>query len=101
GGGGIRADGGTLRVSGSTVSGNSSEIDGGGIWIHDVTGTVTLTNDTITSNTCTGPGGGVYIFSGSTVYLDSFTVANIINNTDPSGLNGSTANIDGPYTLLQ
>jgi hypothetical protein len=31
--------------------------------------------------------------------MDSFTVANMINNTDSSGLNGSTANIDGAYIL--
>jgi hypothetical protein len=44
-------------------------------------------------------GGGIYIASGATVYIDSFTVAHTINNTDNSSLfgNGSTANIDGPY----
>ncbi len=55
-----------------------------------------------------GPGGlsgvaagaGIYIASGATVYLDSFTLANTINNTDSTGLNGSTANIDGPYILI-
>ena len=41
----------------------------------------------------------MYIVPGATVYLDSFTVANTINNTDNSGLNGPTANIDGTYTL--
>ncbi len=47
-----------------------------------------------------GWGGGIYIASGATVYLDSFTVANTTGNTDFSGLNGSTANIDGTYILL-
>jgi hypothetical protein len=42
-------------------------------------------------------GGGIYIESGATVYMDMFTVANSINNTDNSGLNGPTANIDGTY----
>jgi hypothetical protein len=46
-----------------------------------------------------GFGGGIYIVSGATVYLDSFTVTNTINNTDGSGLNGPTANIDGTYLL--
>jgi hypothetical protein len=44
-------------------------------------------------------GGGIYIATGATVYLHAFTVANTINNTDESGLNGLTANIDGTYTL--
>jgi hypothetical protein len=33
------------------------------------------------------------------VYIDAFTVANTVNNTDGSGLNGTTANIDGTYIL--
>jgi hypothetical protein len=31
--------------------------------------------------------------------MDMFTVANTINNTDNSGTNGSTANIDGTAIL--
>jgi hypothetical protein len=70
---------------------------GGGIYI--ATGaTGTFCNDMGTSNGASY-GGGIYIASGATVYLDPFTVANTMNNTDISGLNGSTANIDGPYTL--
>ena len=47
----------------------------------------------------TGYGGGIYIGyeSGSVIYIDSFTVTNAIKNTDGSGTNGSTANIDGTY----
>jgi hypothetical protein len=73
-------------------------VDGGGIYVYG--GTATLTNDQMNSNTATLFGGGLYIASGATVSLDSFTIANIINNTDSSGLNGPTANIDGSYTPL-
>jgi hypothetical protein len=52
----------------------------------------------VASNTASGLGGGILIESTATVYIDSFTVANTINNTDSSGTNGSTANIDGTYT---
>ena len=31
--------------------------------------------------------------------MDTFTQANTTNNTDSSGTNGSTANIDGTYIL--
>jgi hypothetical protein len=120
-GGGIDNAGGNLTISSSTLSGNNAAEDGGGIWttgsmtvssctlsgnsagndgggIYAYGGTVTLTNDTMQSNTATSYGGGIYIRSVAAVYLDQFTVANIINNTDSS--NGSTANIDGSYTLL-
>jgi predicted outer membrane repeat protein len=49
------------------------------------------------SNTATSYGGGIYIQAAATVYIDAFTVANIVNNTDRSGPNGPTANIDGSY----
>jgi hypothetical protein len=91
---------------------------GGGLYVAG--GTVTLANDTVESNAVGtngqggpfyawnggyvmlplafgGSGGGLFIAKGATVYLDSFTVANTINNTDSTGLNGSTANIDGIY----
>jgi len=42
-------------------------------------------------------GGGIHITAGATAYLDAFTVANTLSNTDSSGLNGATANIDGTY----
>jgi hypothetical protein len=105
-GGGIYAHCHSLIVDDCILSGNAA-YDGGGFFIDDV-GTVTLTNDTVQSNTATDLGGGLYIAppppppspnKGATVYLDTFTVDNTLNNTDSSGLNGSTANIDGSYTL--
>jgi hypothetical protein len=85
---------------------------GGGLYVAG--GRVTLASDTVDSNTVRynvnnlaepsdpeshlgGYGGGLYIVSGATVVLDSFTVANTINNSDSTGINGSTANIDGIY----
>jgi hypothetical protein len=51
-----------------------------------------------------GFGGGIYIASGATVYIDTARVdpvdpTVVSNNTDSSGMNGSTANIDGSYIL--
>ena len=76
-------------------------------------GTVTLCNDTVQSNSALGGlqsipgqgfGGGIYIVSGATVYIDAASVDNkdptvVNNNSDSSGLNGTTANIDGSYIL--
>jgi hypothetical protein len=107
----------SATLSGDTIENNTvyagpaggqstpvSEGLGGGIYVAG--GVATLCNDTIESNSATtagfggyGVGGGIYIASGATVYLDSFTVANTINNTDAFGLNSPTANIDGTYTL--
>ena len=77
-------------------------------------GIATLCNDTVESNSAIfnpggngnaypAMGGGVYIASGATVYIDTAAVDTVdptvvTNNTDgDSGLNGSTANIDGTY----
>jgi hypothetical protein len=91
-----------VNLSNDSVLHNStSYLGGAGMYL--VGGTVTLCSDTVEFNSATpgfgGFGGGIYIASGATVYLDAFTVANTINNTDRSGTNGSTANIDGTYIL--
>ena len=117
-GGGICLTAGTVTLSNDTMTDNSAnpgpgggfpnltQAEGGGIYIASQA-TATLCNDRVESNSSSSSvygfsptdGGGIYIASGATVYIDSFTVANTINNTDSSGLNGSTANIDGSYIL--
>jgi len=83
---------------------------GYGGFLYVAGGTVTLTNDIVMNNVAGDPenfdgpivgyGGGIFIAPGATVYLDSFTVANTIENGDVSSLSdGSTANIDGTYIL--
>jgi hypothetical protein len=105
-GGGI-VIGGTVTLSNDTVESNTATYDGfggggglgGGILIGG-SGTVTLCNDTVQNNSAGEFGGGIYIYSYFTnLYIDSFTVAHTINNTDSSGTKGSTANIDGTYIL--
>jgi hypothetical protein len=105
-GGGV-VIGGTVTLSNDTVESNTASYDsfvgggglGGGILIGG-SGTVTLCNDTVQNNSAGAYGGGIYIYSYYTnLYIDSFTVAHTINNTDSSGKNGSTANIDGTYIL--
>ena len=105
-GGGVYLASGSATLSGDTIANNtvsggpggSSDLRshgegfGGGLCVAG--GSATLSNDTVESNTSDAAGGGIYIASGATVYIDSFTVTNTINNTDHSGLNGSTANID-------
>jgi len=109
-GGALFVAGGTVALTSDTVESNTATYGGG---LCFAAGTVTLTNCTVQANTATYGGGlyvgavtlpnasdtGVYTASGATVYLDPYTVANTINNTDSSGTNGSTANIDGKYIL--
>jgi hypothetical protein len=100
-GGGLGLFGGSVTVSGGTVDSNSAGYLGGGVFAWGAGTTVTLCNLTVEFNTAYSEG-GIGISSGPyepTVYIDSFTVAHTINNTDSSGLNGSTANIDGTYIL--
>jgi hypothetical protein len=118
-GGGLDVAAGTLILSSVLLEYNTAQggrgdgLQGGGNGygggIDAAGGSVTLCSDTLEYNTATGGpsnyrpgqgfGGGTFIASGTTVYIDSSTVANTINNTDTSGLNGSTANIDGSYIL--
>jgi hypothetical protein len=58
-----------------------------------------MTGSTLSGNSAQ-LGGGIFIESGAAVSLDAVTVAQIINNTDNSGPNGPTANIDGSYTKI-
>jgi hypothetical protein len=119
-GGGLEVIGGSLNLKMSNdfveynvAQGGSSSTSAGGNAYgagmdFESGATVTLCTVTVEFNTATGGtgspngigyGGGIYIGSGATVYIDTFTVNNTINNTDSSGLNGSTANIDGTYIL--
>jgi hypothetical protein len=100
GGGGISITGGTVTLSNDTVQSNSAFGGSGGISITG--GTVTLCGDTVQANTSnlygSANGGGIYIRD-ATVYIDPFTVAHTTNNTDISGQNSSTDNINGSYIL--
>ena len=95
-GGALYVGGGTVTLANDTLESNVATY-GGALYVAG--GTVTLTNDTVESNYAEFYAGGISIVSRATVYLDSFTVANTINNTDSTGMNGSTANIDGTYIL--
>jgi predicted outer membrane repeat protein len=93
-GGGIFINSGTATISGCTLSGNSAADVGGGICLVGNFGvTLTITGSTLSGNSAQY-GGGIYIYAGgkAAVYLDALT--SILNNTDSSGLNGPTANID-------
>ena len=82
---------------------------GGGIYMG--AGTVTLTNDVIRDNSAgsyismsftgfdnLGSGGGIYIASGATVYIDTYTLYDTVNNT--GSYPSANTDIYGQVTLL-
>ena len=91
GGGGLYVNGGTMSLANDTVESNTAE-NGGGLFA--LVGTVTLTNCTVQGNSAVGTGGGFIISSEAHGYLDSFTVANTINNHAKVN-----PNISGRYIL--
>jgi len=101
GGGGGIANSGTLTLSDSSVSGNTSNNgspNGGGIAIY--AGTVTIENgSTISNNSMAGSeeggGGGIFVDGGATLYLASSTVSD--NSTSLDG--GGICNSGGTVTL--
>jgi len=94
-GGALYVAAGQVVLTTTTMNSNSVNLQnpyaaasyGGGLYVAG--GTVTLTSDTVESNRAHSAGGGIYIASGATVYIDAFTLANVINN-----ING---NIVGTY----
>jgi hypothetical protein len=92
-GGGLDVDYGTLTLTNDTVQSNQAATAGGGLYVDY--GTLTLTNDTVQSNQAATAGGGMYIAAGAVVYLDAFTLDNVINNTAHK-----YRNIDGSFVKL-
>jgi predicted outer membrane repeat protein len=75
GGGGFYNDGGTLSISGSTLSGNRATEGGGGIYASS--GALAIIDSTVSGNSVTsssGPGGGLYE-NGGTLNITNSTVA--------------------------
>ncbi len=83
-GGAIAISGGAMAVSGSTFAGNSATYGGG---IVELFGTVTVSNSTFLGNTATQLGGGIANFGTLTITDSTFT-----GNTAPEGSGGGIFN---------
>ncbi len=97
-----------LRLTNSTVSGNESDLSGGGLYING--GVVRISSATIVSNTAaadgnnTSDGGGIFVAPASTVNLQNTILA---HNTDASSgfapiIQGNCrgALVSGGYNLI-
>ena len=83
-GGGILNDG-ALTIFNSTLSGNTSAIDGGAISTTATGTALTLINTTVSGNTAAGSGGGVIVLGGTMTSINS----TITNNTADSDNNAA------------
>ncbi len=98
--GGIDFSGGSLVITNSTISGNSSlggNTNAGGIWSNNNT---TITNSTITNNIANGTnsGGGIYKTGGPAIIVrNSIIAANQNNATIPDVSGGFNS---GGYNLI-
>jgi predicted outer membrane repeat protein len=72
-GGGIYSNGGTLTVSGCTISGNSATLHGGGIFT--TAGTTTVSASTVSGNSAGDSGGGIESDQGTLTVSGSTTVS--------------------------
>jgi hypothetical protein len=97
-GGGIwLSSGSSLTITNSTIEGNSTLSDGGGIFVRSSAGSIcTITNCTISGNTSGDDGGGLYIAGSATVELTNVTIA---ENSATGNGDGVAINAAGSYDI--
>ncbi len=93
-GGGIRNTGGTLELINTTVSGNSVANNAGGGSgagiLNDGGGILRLTNTTVSGNTAANNAGGIYNILGATVELANTTVSSNTAANNAGGIYNDT-----------
>ncbi|MCY2972613.1 MAG: hypothetical protein NTZ30_18380 [Planctomycetota bacterium] len=82
--GGAFLNAGTLTLTNSTISGNTTGSSGGGIYNG---GTLTVTNSTISGNTTGSSGGGIY--NGGTLTVTNSTISGNTASNGGGGINNS------------
>lgn len=98
-GGGIYLyDADDLRLTNSTVSGNTATAgSGGGVAIQSLSA-ATIEHSTIAGNSATVSGGGVFVASGASVSLQNTIVA---DNTAPVGADVTAPSTEASYSLIE
>jgi hypothetical protein len=97
--GGVENYGGTLRITSSTLSGNTSTDVGGAIENGGLGSAVTLVNDTITKNHTASAGGAIANFDGTTS-LNVVTIARNSADTDGGGIDSESGVIKVDNSLI-
>lgn len=81
------------------INPNFSELNGGGVSVAVYGGTVNIIDSTITGNTANGDGGGLYIYSDGADNSISITNSNITNNDAADGGGAMIESIAGNVTI--
>src|SRR5829696_3719196 len=95
-------DNGTLAISGSTISGNTAVLNGGGICIRSFPSTLTVTDSTISGNSAGIIGGGIDNGSDGSVTVTGSTISGntVAGASFGSGAGGGIHNDhNGPLTI--
>lgn len=79
-----------IVIEGTTISGNTAGSDGGGIFFYDPDAPVDISTSTISGNTANGRGGGIYLYN-----IDGGHPLTI----DRTAITGNTASIGGGIYL--
>jgi hypothetical protein len=96
GGGIYDAPDGTLKLTSSTLFGNTTNNDGGAVQIY---GKATLINDTVTKNHAIGYGGGVEVDASNLTVLNGVTIARNTAGTG-GGIEGTPLKVSNSLIAL-
>ncbi|HEY9808098.1 MAG TPA: DUF4347 domain-containing protein [Halomicronema sp.] len=94
-GGGLRIGNGQYTITNTTFANNSSESQGGGLWVGEISpGTITNTtfhgNKAVSPSGTSGMGGGLLIASSNPVSIVNTTIANNQAGAEGGGIAGGT-----------
>ena len=97
-GAGLRNSNGELTIDGSTISGNSNDLQqGGGVAVYSQTNVM---NSTISGNRTAGNGGGFYIPGGGILTVRSSTITKNVADSDNDGNGHGGGFADGGSTSI-
>ncbi len=99
-GGAILNDG-ALTIINSTLSGNTSGIDGGAISTTATSTSLTLINTTISGNSAAGSGGGVIVLGGTMTSINSTFTLNVADSDSNDAGDGGGIRAHAGTTVLK
>ncbi|HEU5130669.1 MAG TPA: Ig-like domain-containing protein, partial [Pyrinomonadaceae bacterium] len=99
-GGAILNDG-ALTIINSTLSGNTSGIDGGAISTTATSTSLTLINTTISGNSAAGSGGGVIVLGGTMTSINSTFTLNVADSDSNDAGDGGGIRAHAGTTILK
>ena len=104
-GSGVQVNSGTFNLYGGTITGNTADTYGGGVYVYGGNSKFNMYGGTISGNNAT-KGGGVYVSAGATFTMNGGTIggtsdsdANKATNGEKTGTGGGVYVSDGTFTM--